>query len=275
MRITLGLIVLVSATLLLGGCVTQSKVKEIVATSNAAMVTPFLNAPGEASQGSWKDASAKIDQLIAAYPEEKILVNSLRVRQAMLLTVNKQDNLARQVWSQIVSDALTTERDKSLFDSREVLVWWYVRGPDGQALNSQEKKAAEGYLARLDNTIAALQGKDIRIYLGTIRAQIALRIRNDSAATDGTAQGFAADLSKYVELFSDDDQDWVKDQKNANIKEEGMIITDLRNRVWLRSMVKEFKKRAWALLCKNSAPNTACDPGPAPVWKPEWVQGYN
>ncbi len=55
------------------------------------------------------------------------LVNHLRVRQAMLLTVNGQYNLAEQRWKDVDGSALTNARDKNLYRNSETIVWWYRR----------------------------------------------------------------------------------------------------------------------------------------------------
>ena len=111
------LVTLLAATALMfaGGCATQRQVSIAVAESNAALVSPFLDRAQPGGSGdTWKEAVSKLDRLIAAHPAEKTLVNHLKVRQAMLLTVNRQDSLASMRWKDIDPGALKTERDRAL-----------------------------------------------------------------------------------------------------------------------------------------------------------------
>ena len=79
------------------GCATQEQVKQIVADSNAQLAAsrfaeipldPKGREPGDV------DAARQIEGFIAAYPDQKTLIGSLRVRQAMIYLDRKQYNLA-------------------------------------------------------------------------------------------------------------------------------------------------------------------------------------
>ena len=79
-------------------CATKNQVKLIVANSNALMVDRYVERVGGKDDEGWEGAVAQIDALIAANPDEKVLINHLRVRQAMLLTIHTQITLARMTW---------------------------------------------------------------------------------------------------------------------------------------------------------------------------------
>jgi hypothetical protein len=247
------------------GCVTQQQVKAIVAESNAAMVsTSLLTIPNGEQGETWKDVDNKIDQLIASNPDQPILVNHLRVRQAMLLTVNKQDSLAKVRWGQIDGSALTTERDKALLKNNECLAWWYKRASNADPLDQKERQKTEGYIKNLQESIDGLKSPDIRIYLGTIRAQMDLKLLTSSKIDTPerrktVVKGLSDGLERYVNLFSEADAQWAKNNWETDIMPEGMTITDLRNASWLRQMIREFK---------NSAKERNLD---EVVWKPEWI----
>lgn len=252
------------ALIFFNGCVTQQQVKEIVAESNAAMVSPSLNVPGGEQGASWKDAVNKIDQLIASNPDQPILVNHLRVRQAMLLTVNRQDSLASARWKQIDGSALTTERDVALFKNNECLVWWYKRAFNPDPLDKHERQKTEDNIKSLQTSIDGLQFPGTRIYFGTIRAQMDLNLLTGSPIdTQERKQVVVKDLSdaleKYVVLFPEADTQWVQNNWETDLMPDGMTIEDLRNASWLRQMIREFTNYAKARKLDGVD------------WKPEWI----
>lgn len=246
----------------LAGCATEQQVRDIVTNSNAAMLSPHLELPGDKESQSWKQAIGDIDRLIAANPDQKTLVNHLRVRQAMLLTVNGQYNLAEQRWKDVDGGVLTNARDKRLYENSETIVWWYRRAKIQEPLDFD---VARGHKQRLDTGLKGLQDPSIRIYLATIRAQIALKIANDADVSDPQKQSEVAntmvtDLERYVQYFSPDDQHWVIDNPNSNVMEGESLMADFRNRVWLREIIRNFKITAQELELPSSL-----------AWKPDWV----
>ena len=259
----------VGSLLVSSGCITQRQVKEIVAQSNAAMVTPAIDKAGDKPSAGWQDAVAKIDQLVDTYPEQTVLVNHLRLRAAMVLTVNQQDSLARQRWNQVDGSALTTERDKALFNTNKTLVWWYTRAPNADPLDQMEIKEAENGIKNLDDQLKSLKTPDIRIYLGTIRSQMALKLRNGEAVDTPeqrrkVAEEMAKDLKSYVDLFAAEDIEWVQKNKNTAKNANDLTLSALRNRIWLRELILEFKRTAHLLL----------DGNPEPDWQPDWIKTY-
>jgi hypothetical protein len=252
------------ALLFFNGCVTQQQVKAIVAESNAAMLSPSVNIPEGAQGASWKDAVSKIDQLIASNPDQPVLVNHLKVRQAMLLTVNKENRLAEARWRQIDGSLLKTERDAALFNNNECLVWWYARASVPDPLDTPERQQTEACIEHLQDAIDALQSPDIRMYLGTIRAQMNLKHLTDSKIDtperrQAAVKGLSDELERYVVLFPEADSQWVRTHWETDILPEGLTITDFRNASWLRQMIREFKHYA-----KERNLHEV-------VWKPGWI----
>ena len=249
----------------LSGCVTQQQVKAIVAESNAAMVSPSLNIPEGEQGASWKAAVSKIDQLIASNPDHPFLVNHLRVRQAMLLTVNQRDSLAEACWKRIDGSALRTERDAALFQNHACLVWWYKRASSAAPLDQQERPKAEGFIRDLSESIDGLEAPDVRIYLGTIRVQMELKLLNSARINtperrQAVVQGLADALEGYVGLFSEPHTQWVQEHWETDLMPEGMTITDLRHAAWLRQMIREFKVFADERALEEV------------VWSPAWIR---
>jgi len=246
----------------LSACATEQQVREIVTSTNAAMLSPHLELPGDTTSDSWKNAIRDIDRLIDANSDQTTLVNHLRVRQAMLLTVNGQYNLAEQRWADVDGSALTSERDKSLYENADTIVWWYRRA---KVLEPLDPDIASRHEQALDLGLQELQDPSIRIYLATLQAQIALRLANDADVSDPqklsvVADSMVMDLERYVQYFSIQDQQWVIDSPNTNLMEAETLMADFRNRVWLREMIRNYKITAQEL-----------ELPPALAWKPAWI----
>ena len=280
---------LIAGTLLLyAGCATQRQVKEIVALSNAAMIAPVIDKAGGEPNDGYQESVSKIDQLIAAYPNQETLVNHLQLRAAMVLTVNQQDSLAKQRWEKVKKDALVSERDKALYSVYKTLVWWYYRAPDPAPLAGNEVTDARKGIDDIDKELASnkLKTRDIIIFLGTIRAQMALKLSNGASVDTfeqrkSAAHALADDLKSYVDLFAEDDIKWVQANKTNVRNAEDLILSALRNRIWLRDLVVEFKLTAEALLFKRTAEGEPVtdDQGnvildPEPDWQPDWIKDY-
>ena len=186
---------------LTAGCVTKRAVEEIVGRTNAAMVSPYLDRADGDQPGGADKALAEIDRLIQAYPDNAVLVAHLRVRQAMVLTVQKHSALAEERWKQVSEGELKSERDKALYTSREVLVWAYRRLPVRAPLDANEKAEAKKHFLTLDEALEPVETPDISIYLNTIRAQIALKLANSMDEENEKAEIeklLAKSLDKYA-----------------------------------------------------------------------------
>lgn len=241
------------------GCVTQREVKLAIAESNAAMISPFLDRPETSPQEGWKEAIKKMDLLIDANPDHPVLVNQLRLRQAMLLTVNKKDALAQQRWSTIDASSLKTQRDKSLYETRNALVWSYKTLPSVGSISSQ---VSDPYVVEIDAALGKAKPSDVGIYLNTIRAQIQLKVvshmnEEDVSESEIATKLLANSLKTFVQAFSDEDRKWVQTSSGAD-KDLEMSIGDFRERIWLRDIIRAYV-------------NEAEYRGYEPKWDPEWV----
>lgn len=243
------------------GCVTQKAVERIVIESNLAMIAPYIDRPGQEGRQpeGWKEAIRKMDAIIEQHSGELVLVNQLKVRQAMLLTVNKKDALARQMWATIDRSALRTERDKALYDASSSLVWAY-KALSESALISEA--VAAPYISTLDRVLDGLHASDLKIYFHTVRAQTQLKVANgldedkDSEAKRAP-ELLARSLMTFVGAFSSQDHQWVQ-QADADGGDLDIQISDFRQRIWLRSLIQEYRREA------NRK-------GYTPQWQPAWV----
>ena len=248
-------ILLLSCTL--SGCVTKQEVKAIVAETNAAAISPYLDRPTSGRAATdWQEAVKRIDRLIEAHPDQVTLVNHLRVRQAMLLTVNGLNDLALERWDLVKAEALDSERDEKLHALHEALVWAYKNLP----LHPGVKKVdANSHLDSFKKETKDIKEYDLKIFLHTIRAEIALKLANsydedtDKAIVEDL---LAQELELYINAFKEVDKDWVMKNPTTDLSSAAMTIQDIRRRVWLREIIKLYRAEGDGL---------------SPKWSPPWV----
>ncbi len=253
-------------------CVTQKQVKEIVATSNAAMVVLPHPDHETADDAKLKDAMERIEAVIAAHPDQAVLVNSLRVRQAMLLTVHNKPNAARIVWEQVTQPP--GQRDAALYVLREELVWWF-----GAAEGFKEGDIDKGkkYLESIKNVCDTLPSRsNIRDYLETMRASIGFVIanetstfNNDSAIRKKNKQKLAGDMVAYMERYAgqynEKDQNWLAANWKATEMFSDVPVSALRARIELRRLMLLYFEVA-------GKDNKKLEEFDELTWRPEWVQ---
>ncbi len=261
MKAARAFLVLALALVLSVGCATKAEVEEIVATSNAAMVdVPDLAQHGDTpNPARLKAAVARIEALINAHPDQTVLVNTLRVRQAMMLTVNRQFEAARIAWSQ--ASPPPGQRDRALLERSDEIVWWFENATNFADADLPIGRAA---IPRFDATCDALpERSDIRYYLETMRAMVALAVANDTSTLGGdqaiaeVEALMAGSLRRLAQRFDAADQNWVQTNWDQGAPSE-IPIAQLRARVWLRSAMRAYFKAA-----KRKDMN--------PVWTPSWV----
>lgn len=248
----------------LTGCWAKTKqIREIVAATNAAMVSPYLPKPMGQEPSGWQDAIRAIDQMIAANSDQPVLVNHLRVRAAMLLTVNKKSNLAELRWEAVDSTRLN-ERDRAFHAVWQYLVWWYPRaGETSPDLGDPGRDSVDTAVNLIDGALNAVAVREVQLLLETIRAQMLMRKLNsidvgDTVQARVVTDGLASALDRYVSAFLDDDRNWVPKNANTDLVDDDMAIDDFRYRIWLREMIKEYVRVA-GVQCVT------------PAWKQTWI----
>lgn len=250
------------------GCATTKEVREIVAQSNAAMV--MVDVPGLETEKDpddpdrWKAPVERIERLIAQHPDQPGLVAALRVRQAMLLTVYGQFAAANEAWSMVGDTGALGARDRALHALHSDLVWWFERAPDPRFGNEQVARAGHA-VARFASICDGLpEGSDIRFYLETMRALIALKAAN-SVNTTGNPErqqqvgaDLVAALQRLEARYDDADEAWVKANGAAEADAHDQPLARLRARVWLLETIRAYRQ-------------VAADKGLSPAWEPEWL----
>ena len=243
---------------LLAACATRGQVEAIVAESNAALVSPYVDVPGETT-GDWQESVQDIDRFIDAHEDNATLVNHLRVRQAMILTAHGKRNLADQYWRLVQRDALNSDRDRSLYDTGRHLSWWYQAAPDAARIDGDEADAARSALSTAIASTA--EGSDIRTYLSTLRAQLELRMARDSHLA-APATELPAALERYVDAIGAD-EGWITSLESLSSQDlaSARAIKAFRYRIWLRELIQAYKQTALDL----ELPSDQVD------WRPDWV----
>ena len=286
-------LVLVVLSVAVLGCTTTDDVKKavsennaviagIVAENNAAMIeVPSIHSPNEPinSNEAWRGPVVKMDRIIEMNPNLTTLINHLRVRQAILLTVYGQDNLAERRWGMVDPGELKSERDNGLWENRSGLVWAYKRLREMPNLHGAEIEEAQRFMNQLDKTIGKVDNHDFKVYLSTVRAQIALKVNN--SADPRTKQemmqwqsSMVVDLNGFVEVFSELEKKWVQNNPNTNVSNH-LTVNEIRNSVWLREMIRNFRETAEDENLGFSDLARDFDLPVKPAWEPGWIENLN
>jgi hypothetical protein len=200
------------ALALCAGCASTKQVKSIVAESNAAMLATQIadvDLAGDplavSSKPDWQVASRKIDEFIAAHPDQSVAASALRVRQAMLLIAHGQFELARSAFSDATN--LKTDRDKALKALSEPIIWWWEHSQTATLNDTQLAKSRE-HLDAFDRELAKINASpDIHDLLAEMRARIGLKRVAAIQLTDGTRKkdAFVDVLNHYGAIFTTND----------------------------------------------------------------------
>jgi hypothetical protein len=77
-------------------------------------------------------------------------------------------------------------------------------------------------------------------------------------------------LKEFVSVFTPEEHTWMQNNLKTDIVDH-LSVTELRNRVWLRSIIKDYFEIA------NDYSQTATGFGlPAqPAWEPAWIRALN
>ena len=240
----------------LSGCATQQQVKDIVAESNAALVSAtLLGVPGgeaallpypgtggdPAGSGNepWLAPCAKIDAFIEAHPDQKVSASALRVRQGILLLSYKQYNLARAAFEMADPKYLTTARDKALYSLRAHLIWWF-RLDKTSSMSLAEFGEADKALEALQTQIGTLgESPGIRDYLAEMRVWIALSAALQTVNKARAKEYFENGMNDYAEIFTAEDLEVLK--KATEPSEWDVSIEAVRRRLRSGAVIKYAK----------------------------------
>ncbi len=234
------------------GCASTNQVKSIVAESNAALLAAQfadVELAGEPSvagnKPDWQTASRKIDEFIAAHPDQKVAASALRVRQAMLLIAHAQFALARSAFAEATN--LKTDRDKALKNLSEPIIWWWEHS-QLVSFNAAQLSKGREHLDAFDQELPKLKDSpDIRDLLAEMRARIGLKRVASIQSADGVKKkdAFVDVLNRYGATFTTDD---VAAIKSGNLTPQSPAISAVeRRRLRALAVIAKAKQGAQAL----------------------------
>ena len=197
------------------GCASTKEVEKSLNETNEALLktTAAMNRaalPGEVlpdSKGQrkaepWEEPSARIDEFIAAHPDDKRTASALRVRQAMLLLAYKKYNLADAAFDQ-ASD-LHRARDKALKALKDELIWWF-KVDQTQAPGNEVNEIIAAFSEQIKNLGDDSENEGIRDYLAEMRAWIQLYVASHAVNDTMLANDIASAMDNYTDTLTDDD----------------------------------------------------------------------
>ena len=146
-------------------------------------------------------------------------------------------------------------------------------------LSGTEIDEAQRFINQLDKTILKVDNHDFKVYLPTVRAQIALKVNNSADPRTKQAMmqwqsGMVADLKGFVEVFSESERKWVQENPNTNVAHH-LTVNEIRNSVWLREGIRNFRETAED---ENAGFNDLArdfDLPAKPDWEPGWIKNLN
>jgi hypothetical protein len=234
---------------LASGCVTQQQVKQIVDDSNARLAAGMLSGPGLAPDGvpvaEPGDAARRIDEVIAAHPDQKALASSLRVRQGVIYLNQGQYNLAAAAFEAADPAVLFTGRDQALKALAPHLVWWYQTKAGRSPMPIAELKRAEAAMQAMKaETAKRKDSPDVRDWIAETGAWIGLTY---SAAVPEVARQKSAlesTINDYSSIFAAADLAWLCTPNRADAT---VALSDLRRRLRAQTIVSAAQHSAKSL----------------------------
>lgn len=234
---------------LASGCVTQQQVKQVVDDSNARLAVGMLSGPGLAPDGvrmaEGADAARRIDDVIAASPDQKALASSLRVRQGVIYLNQGQYNMAAAAFEAADPSVLFTDRDQALRALAPHLVWWYQTKAGGSPMPIAELKRAEAAMQAMKaETAKRKDSPDVRDWIAETGAWIGLAY--SAAVTDVATQKSAleATINDYSAIFAAGDLAWLCTPNRAD---PTVPLPDLRRRLRAQTILSGAAKLAESL----------------------------
>ena len=228
-----------------GGCATQQQVKQIVDDSNARLAAAMLPDPGLAPNGKRAadagDAARRIDDVIAAHPDQKALASSLRVRQGVIYLNEGSYNLAAAAFDSADSAQLFTDRDRALKELAPHLVWWYRTAERAPMPIAELGRAAAAMQAMKAQTAKRKDSPDVRDWIAETGAWIGLAYF--AATPDATRQKSALEdaINDYSVIFTAADFAWLCTPSRADAT---VPLPDLRRRLRAQTIIGEAAKSA-------------------------------
>jgi hypothetical protein len=242
-----GLVVLAMA-----GCATQKQVRDIVNQSNTQLMASQLADPEPATKpgAASVDAADKIEEFIAAHPDQKAINGSLRIRQAILYLNKDQYNLAEAAFDQADANQLFTDRDRALKNISPYLVWWFKNSrtdlTQAEAVNAKHALDALQAEVKMRST-----SPGIRDYLAELRVWIGLAYAKAAASPQEAKARFEDAMNEYATVFSSAD---LADLCKPSSTDREPSMQDVKRRLRAEAVIEEARARATELRQAGTEP---------------------
>ena len=242
-------VAVLGATMLLvaGGCTTQQQVKQIVDESNARLAATMLPDPGLAPDAVGRttgaaDTARRIDEIIAANPDQKALAASLRIRQGVIYLNEDRYNLAEAAFESADAAQLFTDRDQALKALAPDLVWWYQTTARKTRLSADERRRATQAREAMKSQVAARKDSpDVRDWIAETGAWIGLA---QAAAVPELGQlksVLETTIDDYAVILTPADLEWLCTRSQGNAK---VLLPDLRRRLRTAPIIEKAAEYA-------------------------------
>jgi len=175
-------------------------------------------------------------------PGQKEITAPLRIRQAMLLLVNKQSNLAKATFDSVAATDLHTDRDQALKRNAEHLIWWFSHSASDTWTTSDQLKATSALKALAQTQDSLASSPEIRDYLAEMRAWIGLAAARQTTSASEARQRIEDALDVYSRIFSTHDIELLK-AGNEPLAGTDALSPDVRRRVRARAVLTIAKKQ--------------------------------
>jgi hypothetical protein len=233
---------------LASGCAMQQQVKQIVDDSNARLAIGMLSGPGLAADGvraaEGSDAARRIDDVIAANPDQKALASSLRIRQGVIYLNQGQYNLAAAAFEAADPAVLFTDRDQALKALAPHLVWWYQAAGRSPMPIAELKRAEAAMQAMKAETAKRKDSPDVRDWVAETGAWIGLAYSAAVPEVASQKSALEATINDYSSIFAPADLAWLCTPSRADAT---VPLPDLRRRLRAQTIVSTAEKSAKVL----------------------------
>jgi hypothetical protein len=242
-------------------CATQGQVRQIIDDANAASISGDVGMQPAASGGDWRKAVAAIEAFIQSHPDQPDLTNPLRVREALVLCVHQQDNLAKAAFEQVDAQHLAaTPRERALYEARSVLPWWFKHSTSNisDPASFQTGRVAMKTLAEAVKGLPAIS--DTRDYLTEMRARIALQLAHHLDDRPRAAEVLVEGMEGFAETIGETE---LRSATTAETRPAADVEA-------LPTMRRKLNA-PWILAQYRHWDQVLAAGGVRPAWKPAWV----
>ena len=242
------------AIAVLAGCATKRQIEDAVARSNYAIVSASAGlGPAQPQSGSaadWREAAAKLENLIAEHPGNPQLVAALRLRQAVLYLHARQFHLAEAAFDEVRLADLRSSRDLALKSLQTSLLWWYAAADGtfsrhGGAGGRDDFLQASNALVELHQQwvkLKAPEDQGIRDYLALMRAFVGVKLANDIVGVDVARAHLTNTLNFFSAMLPPGETErWLNFETNwppENLALDTALLPKLRRRFETEAVLK-------------------------------------